>query len=1025
MIALVTRRILSALKIQADEVQQVLLVCVFALLPSVGGAIGSPGIEALFFARFGVQFLPYMYIALGAITMVLTLTLTAALSRIPKSRLFRLIPITMMLLLLTARILVGMDLAGFYPVLWLGMYVFWTLQALFIWGAAGMSFDMRQAKRLFPHIAASAILGNALGGLATQPLVSWLGTENLLLVWALMLGVTFILALRLTHAFDPPDIHFHRPKPGIRETLVGGGETVTDSSLLRWHSLGTLLVAVLLFALAFPFSKAVAAQFPDEDALAGFLGVFQGLTTGAALLISITITNRLFARVGFVGALLIFTLIYVAGFSSLAFVSSFTILVVFRFLQQAWMMGVADTAHQAIFNTVPPEKREPARMFIDGVPRQVGVALSGIMMLTIHPMLSEGIRFAMYAFIAFAATLALWRARSAFANSLADALDSSQLHIFDSAMGMTELARDPRAYEVLTAGLESEDDSIRQTAVEILAGIDSAAAERALLQSLQDPVAPIRTIVLHALLDRADEDLKREVLLSALSDPSARVRGAALRALPEDFANLPSVHERLRSMLDDRSLEVRALASAHLIRDGHDRQARTVLSAMARSDEIEARRHAMIAFETWGSREAYELAVVGLSDPDQAVRSTALRAVTAIDPAGSIELIRAALGDRHQGVRLSAARSAAVIGSDAVPAVLESLGDPRLQQGALLALEALPIDPEAPALVEFVHAKIQQALELDGMRKRLFPDEMEHPRLRLLARSLQNASRGSAFRAIQAFRLMSDRKSVALAMNAIQSHSIEERANALELLDALDEQNLITAGLSLWEPGSMLTVPPDHDRARALRIQTISHLLENDDAWLRACAAFAAPTQSDCKLQEQLLELSRTDPDPLVRETALQGAKMKESSQSISTLPIMERILFLRKVPLFAELSAEELKQVASIAGEHVFLSGEEFVREGELGDEMYIIVTGNVRVVKRSKGKQEIAERGPGEFVGEMSILTREPRMASLVADSDVFALCLEQTNFEQMLLEKPEIGLSVMRALIQRLKDSRELSL
>jgi CRP-like cAMP-binding protein len=55
------------------------------------------------------------------------------------------------------------------------------------------------------------------------------------------------------------------------------------------------------------------------------------------------------------------------------------------------------------------------------------------------------------------------------------------------------------------------------------------------------------------------------------------------------------------------------------------------------------------------------------------------------------------------------------------------------------------------------------------------------------------------------------------------------------------------------------------------------------------------------------------------------------------------------------------------------------------------------------------------------MSILTHEPRMASLIADGDVFALCLEQSKFEQMLIEKPEIGLSVMRALIQRLKDAR----
>jgi CRP-like cAMP-binding protein len=115
------------------------------------------------------------------------------------------------------------------------------------------------------------------------------------------------------------------------------------------------------------------------------------------------------------------------------------------------------------------------------------------------------------------------------------------------------------------------------------------------------------------------------------------------------------------------------------------------------------------------------------------------------------------------------------------------------------------------------------------------------------------------------------------------------------------------------------------------------------------------------------------------------------------------------------------LKRIASIAGEHLFKDGEAFVREGELGDEMYIIVSGKVRVVTGPEGQTELARRGPGEYVGEMSLLTHEPRMASLIAQGDVRALCIEQSKFERILLEKPEIGLYVMRSLIHRLQDSR----
>ena len=72
---------------------------------------------------------------------------------------------------------------------------------------------------------------------------------------------------------------------------------------MRWLSATMLLASILLFSLAFPFSKVVAAQFPNEDALTGFLGVFQGSVTALAFVILLLFANRLYARYGFMVAL--------------------------------------------------------------------------------------------------------------------------------------------------------------------------------------------------------------------------------------------------------------------------------------------------------------------------------------------------------------------------------------------------------------------------------------------------------------------------------------------------------------------------------------------------------------------------------------------------------------------------------------------------------------------------------------------------------------------------------------------------
>ena len=147
--------------------------------------------------------------------------------------------------------------------------------------------------------------------------------------------------------------------------------------------------------------------------------------------------------------------------------------------------------------------------------------------------------------------------------------------------------------------------------------------------------------------------------------------------------------------------------------------------------------------------------------------------------------------------------------------------------------------------------------------------------------------------------------------------------------------------------------------------------------------------------------------------------------QTLHTLSLMERILFLRRVPLFANLPPAELKQVAAIADEHLFVDGEVIAQQDEPGDELYIIVSGEVRVTVRGGGEKEseLGVRRAGEYVGEMAVISRKPRMARLVATGDVRTLCIEQKQFEGIMRERPETSLAVMRVLCDRLRE-REIA-
>ncbi|MEK7785252.1 MAG: hypothetical protein AAB658_07500, partial [Chloroflexota bacterium] len=177
-------RLGQALRIRPGEGRMAVLLIGLMLFTSAGGSIGGNGIEALFFARFGVQFLPYMYMALGVTTLITSLAITALLSRVARERLYIILPLALALLLIGERVLLTLNQNWVYPVLWLGMNVKGSLQGLLTWGLASIACDTRQAKRLFPLFSAGGILGAVVGGLGTQSLANWLHSENLLLVWA-------------------------------------------------------------------------------------------------------------------------------------------------------------------------------------------------------------------------------------------------------------------------------------------------------------------------------------------------------------------------------------------------------------------------------------------------------------------------------------------------------------------------------------------------------------------------------------------------------------------------------------------------------------------------------------------------------------------------------------------------------------------------------------------------------------------------------------------------------------------------
>jgi len=126
------------------------------------------------------------------------------------------------------------------------------------------------------------------------------------------------------------------------------------------------------------------------------------------------------------------------------------------------------------------------------------------------------------------------------------------------------------------------------------------------------------------------------------------------------------------------------------------------------------------------------------------------------------------------------------------------------------------------------------------------------------------------------------------------------------------------------------------------------------------------------------------------------------------------KIDLIKRVPLFASASKPELEEIASIADEIDLPEGKAVIREGEAGREFLVIVEGSADV---NRGGRKIATLGPGDFAGEIALIAKMPRTATITTTSPVRALVITDRAFRQLLEHSPQIQIGVLSALAERL--------
>jgi HEAT repeat protein len=614
-------------------------------------------------------------------------------------------------------------------------------------------------------------------------------------------------------------------------------------------------------------------------------------------------------------------------------------------------------------------------------------------------------------------------------------------------------ALDPKAARsALPALLESPEAAVRAAALRTARSLVATEVMAASRKALDDPDETVAAAAAETFGELAGEECL-PVLAGYVHSRRRKLEDAVLATLLRrgGLEGTLAAGRVVETWLASSDADDRVRAAKLLARPGIPGLQRIVRRLLEDADPA-VRRATLDTAGAVGDPGSSALVLQAMRDP--AAARAAARALVAIgEPA--VALVDGALGDPHtpSAVRLGLPRVLAQIRTrTAYEALVRHIdtADEWLRQKVLAsasraraagAFEPLPLREASPRMLREIETVTRLREQYVWVRASLA--------IPMLDRWLLERLRKGLIRVLRLGELSHPKALVAAARDAIFAHDLARRARAVEMLenileldvrarfvaelDALlelrdtplpravplrgGEEAFVRQLAALSEPfAKVLALDAAQFRRVRLPDETMEELTRDEDPAVREMAALAVATFRPLGWRDILGHL-RSDADGRVRTYAEYAyttgrTGMDPSDEMYTTL---EKVLFLQRIPLFADVPPEHLVPLARSAEVEHRVAGTLVFRGGDPGDALYFVIDGRVRVL--SAGRAPI-ELGEGEVFGEMSVLDSSPRSADVEVTDDATLLRIEQEDFYDVLRETAELAEGVIHVLVRRLR-------
>ena len=415
-------------------------------------------------------------------------------------------------------------------------------------------------------------------------------------------------------------------------------------------------------------------------------------------------------------------------------------------------------------------------------------------------------------------------------------------------------------------------------------------------------------------------------------------------------------------------------------------------------------------------------------------RSTAVDTLIAFDTAvlpyveSALNQNKMRLATKLRLVRLSGALPNGAAQTTLLPHLLHP--NRELRSVLLMALQRCGYRAQDAAAIAQIELALQREVERTAVLLTITTNLEKTDAYAWLHAALHTEFQQTKARILRLFSFIYDPHVLRRVSDNLHQGSSEEKAQAIETVDLILStphkqlllpliDNALSAPQRLSALNKHSSVPTA--TAYAWLNDIIADSGEQFDDWTQACAIYGATTTDAAKWQAAIAHFVQENgvdgKRPFALETAHWTLNQSSGAQKMLTI---EKVSLLKGTNIFRHVPEAVLASVAQIMKVVELPAHKQFISEGDLASEMFIIVEGAVRVQKNGK---PVTELKAGEVVGELAIFDQAPRSADVVTLVPTLLLQLEKGTLREVMADRPEISNGIIQTLSQRIRDNSRL--